>query len=184
MGSTWAETTISRNLVRQAVRLASCVRWRSLMSRISPLAVRRRPASLANRLWAVSDKPWIERALTRSSVLVLTLLTFCPPGPLDREKAKRSSDRSVQIPGASRTPGRLFSLVNITQFYHKMRKLHGLVALSGAPLRRHLRFEGRVRPWAKLSRCVIIRWCVRRWIGRRAGDSAAGVLAGSWRCAA
>src|SRR3954452_23294157 len=41
---------------------------------------------------------------THSSALVLTLLTFCPPGPPLRANWKRIADSGARTPGASSTP--------------------------------------------------------------------------------
>src|SRR5688572_19695623 len=72
---------------------------------ISPALVSRDPASARSRSSAAGRSPCSASTGTHSSALVLTLLTFCPPGPPERAYWRRSVPGGANTPGASSSPG-------------------------------------------------------------------------------
>ena len=104
VGGRAALATKSHNRSIQARLLSSCERCVPDWKTNSSCWVRRRPARRRSRWRAAKVNPSMMRTATRSSALVLTLLTACPPGPLERENENRRAARAAYTPSASSTP--------------------------------------------------------------------------------
>ncbi len=104
VGGRAALVTRSRKRSIHARLLSSCERWVPDWKTNSSCWVRRRPARRRSRWRAAKVNPSMMRTATRSSALVLTLLTDCPPGPLERENENRRAARATYTPSASSTP--------------------------------------------------------------------------------
>ena len=74
-----------------AVLFAICVRWRCEMTLIVPCLLMREESCFDMRFFCVSERLGEFTRSKMSVAFVLTLFTFCPPGPLLREKVKVSS---------------------------------------------------------------------------------------------
>src|SRR5262249_58345129 len=101
LGGTSARATRRRSRSRHSSRLALWLRLESLVITSSPAAVTRRPARRTRR-WSAPGSSGRSARATRSSTLVLTLLTFWPPGPDEREAVKCRILRETSTPGARR----------------------------------------------------------------------------------
>jgi len=78
-------------------RFAFCVRYRCETTLIWPCLLTRVASRLSIRFFWPSEKP-AQFAKSKSSVTrVLTLFTFCPPGPPLRENLKTSSSSEMKI---------------------------------------------------------------------------------------
>src|SRR3546814_9520986 len=94
IGRSCALASRSTSRARASARLASCVRKRRAVIKRSPAPVIRLPASVFNRRYTSGSRPR-RNTSTRNWHAVATLLTFCPPGPV--EARNRSSIASSGI---------------------------------------------------------------------------------------
>ena len=92
-----AELNNSRSRSTTALRFAFCVRYRCEITRITPSLLARHASRFSIRFFCTSDR-FVEFAKSKSSVTrVLTLFTFCPPGPLLRENLNTSSFSEIKM---------------------------------------------------------------------------------------
>ena len=78
----------------------SRVRW--LVTRSSPSASSDPAHIFRRRPRAPSSSPWTNARSTRSSTLLDTLFTFCPPGPLARTARMESASAGTTTPGRTK----------------------------------------------------------------------------------
>lgn len=106
LGAMTAAATRSRSRSIAASRFADWLREPDSVRIRSSSAVTRRPARRRSRSSASSDIGR-SRSDSRSSIFVLTLLTFCPPGPDARTAENRRADAGTRTRGvnATRFPG-------------------------------------------------------------------------------
>ncbi len=90
-----ASATICRSFSRQSAVLRPASRNRWLLISRSPSVVIRRAYFVKSRCRTTAGRLGLVVTAQRSSALVLTLLTFCPPGPPLREKVKSNSRRGI-----------------------------------------------------------------------------------------
>jgi hypothetical protein len=74
----------------------SCDRWVWAKMTSSPFLLMRRDSWRNKRALASIGNDVLSRRLKRSSTAVDTLLTFCPPGPLEQVKDSEISESSMQ----------------------------------------------------------------------------------------
>src|SRR6478609_5564822 len=75
---------------------------------MTPSTVRRRPARAAARVRTPDGNPDAAR-LKRNSTAVLTLFTFCPPGPDDRTNVSSSARSGTDKDGDRTTMGGFYN---------------------------------------------------------------------------
>ena len=97
LGAIKAARIISASLSIANSRLRACDRVSSARITIAPSFVHRRPASRFSLVFTGPLSCGERSASNRSSTAVSTLLTFCPPGPEEREKFSVSSQSSMVI---------------------------------------------------------------------------------------
>ena len=92
-----ASATSCRSRSLAAVRFAFCVLCRCETTRITP-SLLARVASRSNiRFFAPSERTLVLATSNRTVTRVLTLFTFCPPGPELRELLNTSSSCGISI---------------------------------------------------------------------------------------
>ena len=97
-GGDAASSNMRRSFSRQSATLRPASRNRSLVTSKSPPAVTRRPYFASSRARTAAGNVGLCRTAQRSNALLLTLLTFCPPGPELRANVNSNSrKRNLEI---------------------------------------------------------------------------------------
>jgi len=96
LASAALNSSTSRSLT--AVRFAFCVRYRCETTRITPSLLARVLSRSSIRVFWLSEKLSHPATSKKSVIRVLTLFTFCPPGPLLREALKTRSSSEIKMP--------------------------------------------------------------------------------------
>src|SRR5579864_8808091 len=99
LGRSRARKTSARSLSQASSRFRFWSRVRWLVMRSQPSASSEDDASARRRSRAPASRPTMSAKSTRSSTLLATLFTFCPPGPPERTAWVSTASAGTMIPG-------------------------------------------------------------------------------------